>query len=181
MAEAQILGCGVEELPEGSLVIQMTATRFMQLLEAVPTRQQIEAFMQELQSTEKYDEGVGVSYWGDDPEAQHCTVCTSGARLIARKFGGVVRGYAEGGNPTARAGKPGGTWDAGDTTNQGHDFAIVGPFIVDYWLHHVTDDYHKALFDVRIPAEAEEVRILYGDPSRWVRVSNNNAELRRDA
>ena len=77
-----------------------------------------------------YDETGGFYFW---PHVEgmvregfdcRCGICTSGARLIAHKFGGFVAGYEI----------------APDEPRQfvgadvfGHDFAVVGPFIVDWW------------------------------------------------
>jgi hypothetical protein len=77
-----------------------------------------------------YDEGGGFYFW---PHAEglaregfdcKCGICTNGAKLIARQFGGFVAGYSI----TSDQSRLLVAADAG-----GHDFAIVGPFIVDWW------------------------------------------------
>jgi len=73
----------------------------------------------------EYDTKAGVSIWPHVPAGcNDCGICTNGARLIARKFGGFVAGYEiTNEDPQTLAGAP--EW--------GHDFAVVGEFIVDWW------------------------------------------------
>ena len=77
-----------------------------------------------------YDPQDGFYFWPQDtglliPEhADKCGICTNGARLIAGKFGGYVAGYPIGpGDPQTLVGAVAG----------GHDFAVVGNFIVVWW------------------------------------------------
>ena len=70
-----------------------------------------------------YDERGGFFFWPHVGGVE-CGISTNGARLIARKFGGFVAGYAI---------------DLEDRRSLvgadvfGHDFAVVGNFIVDWW------------------------------------------------
>lgn len=83
-----------------------------------------------LRSLMDYDEEGGFYFW---PHAEglaregfgsQCGICTNGARLIARKFGGVVAGYHfDEHDPETLVG----------TVAGGHDFAVIRPFIVDWW------------------------------------------------
>jgi hypothetical protein len=78
----------------------------------------------------EYDEQEGFYYWPHIPLPYHpdepakCGICTSGAIHIARKFSGFVAGYEIGSDePETLVGALAG----------GHDFAVVGPFIVGWW------------------------------------------------
>lgn len=148
-----------------------------------PLKTELEAFLTWLLDQERYHEEFGYSYWPFDhdlnqledipansihsEEPPMCSICTNGAIMVAKKFHGKVMGYAERVNPTARAGKPGDEWHQ-DGNNGGHDFAVVGNFIVDYWIYHFTSDHHRGVFDMSSPADAAEIRHLYGDPALWV-------------
>ncbi|MDR3412373.1 MAG: hypothetical protein P4L87_15775 [Formivibrio sp.] len=79
----------------------------------------------ELVRLTQYDAKAGISFWPHVPsDCNDCGRCTNGARVIAEKFGGLVAGYQiEDTDPQTLVGA-----DAG-----GHDFAIVGGFIVDWW------------------------------------------------
>lgn len=51
----------------------------------------------------------------------------------------------------------------------GHDFAVVdGRYIVDPWVTDV-EDIGKGAYDMTDPADAAEIRRLYGDPKTWER------------
>lgn len=77
-----------------------------------------------------YDEEGGFYFWPQVDAARmlgkgdQCGICTSGARLMAEKFGGFVAGYAiDPEDPQTLVG----------AVAFGHDFAVVGDFIVDWW------------------------------------------------
>ena len=73
----------------------------------------------------KYDSQAGISIWPHVPTGRNdCGRCTNGAKLIAQKFGGFVAGYEiETTDPQTLVAAISG----------GHDFAVVGEFIVDWW------------------------------------------------
>lgn len=83
-----------------------------------------------LKALMRYDETEGFTFWPSvaaldsrDYESQ-CGICTNGAKLIAQKFGGFVAGYLiHPEDPRTLAG----------ADVYGHDFAVVGDFIVDWW------------------------------------------------
>jgi hypothetical protein len=79
----------------------------------------------ELVKLSQYDSKAGVSIWPHVSALYNdCGNCTNGARLIAQKFGGFVAGYLiEDTDPQTLVGAS--AW--------GHDFAVVGDFIVDWW------------------------------------------------
>src|SRR5579862_7975235 len=84
---------------------------------------------------------------GEEHATAHCGEC---ARLVVEKFGGEIRGYWAEDNPEAAAGHDGG----------GHDFALVGHFIVDPWLYHYYVE--SPVLDLDIPADAAEAARRYG-------------------
>jgi hypothetical protein len=72
-----------------------------------------------------YDGDEGYHYWlGENDERIQCGICGHGALRIAKKFGGYVTGYLI---------------DSEDLVMLigyncfGHDFAVIGEFIVDWW------------------------------------------------
>jgi len=79
----------------------------------------------ELVRLTQYDAKAGISFWLHiSSDCNECGRCTNGAKFIAQKFGGFVAGYEiERTDPHTLVGA-----DAG-----GHDFAVVGDFIVDWW------------------------------------------------
>jgi len=79
----------------------------------------------ELVRLSEYDAKTGLSFWPHvSKDCNDCGRCTNGAKFIAQKFGGYVAGYEiERTDPQTLVGT-----DAG-----GHDFAVVGDFIVDWW------------------------------------------------
>ena len=125
-----------------------------------------------LESQERYDPDGGFSYWpfhldGSTVLGSHMATlfpltCTHGARLVVKHLGGVVLGYAEGKNPEAMAGR--GRVNDGDT-NIGHDFAVVGEYLVDYWL---LATYGMPQFGIlHLEHDAMEIRRLYGPIEHW--------------
>lgn len=89
----------------------------------------IKAYLEELERTEIPDEDVG-SHWAvpNSPYEYSCTRCTSSAMLIATKFSGKVFGYELEMEETLTIGSESG----------GHDFAVVGDYLVDYWAAYVS-------------------------------------------
>jgi len=79
----------------------------------------------ELVRVSEYDTKAGISIWPHLPQdCNDCGKCTNGAKFIAQKFGGYVAGYEiESTDPQTLVG----------ANAYGHDFAIVGDFIVDWW------------------------------------------------
>lgn len=91
--------------------------------------------------------------------------CTDSSVYLAERLGGAVYGYMIEDNPNAEVGAAEG----------GHDFVVVNDrWLVDFWAK---DTYQpQDLHDMADPAQMENVRRLYGDPSRWVRMSPENFE-----
>ena len=59
---------------------------------------------------------------------------------------------------------------AGAILQDGHDFAVVDRrYIVDPWILETEHLSARAVFDMKNPADAAEVRRLYGDRSSWRR------------
>jgi hypothetical protein len=89
---------------------------------------------------------------GGDHETAHCNAC---ARLVVERFGGEIQGYWHEDNPVASVGESEG----------GHDFALMGRFIVDPWLHHYYGE--SPVLDLSVPAEAAEAMRRYGKSESW--------------
>ena len=99
----------------------------------MPSRSEIEAYLRHLADSERQEEGVSVF-----PDGSPTTICTSSARLVARKFGGKVYGYyIDDDNP-----------DLVGNDSGGHDFAIVGNYLVDWWAHYVENSDFPAVYDL---------------------------------
>ena len=125
-------------LPEPDATFQISGEstqeiidRFAALVEDAPltenaTQDQLMQFCAALTQEAKYDEEIGHHYWLRNGEYFACGVCTSSAQLIAKTFGGQVFGYHT--NESDDKNLIG--FDCG-----GHDFAMVGNFLVDWWAH----------------------------------------------
>lgn len=121
---------------------------------------------------EQYDDTDGFHWWpfhidgrpvgplGSHYSSLHPCTCTHGAMIVAKKLGGIVMGYAEGSNPSAMAGR-----DIAEGSNLGHDFAIVGQFLVDYWLMMLEG--FPAFGILHLESDEEEIRRLYGPREMW--------------
>jgi hypothetical protein len=95
------------------------------------------------------------------PEINSSVICSDMALYVAQEMGGEVWGYWNIDNPTAQA--------APDSAGYiGHDFALVGGrFIVDIWARDVEMTATRAVFDLEDPADATEIRRLYGERQAW--------------
>jgi hypothetical protein len=86
------------------------------------TKRALLAECKRLEALTEYDED-GFHFWPHVGGVE-CGLCTNGARLIAQKFGGFVAGYSIAPeDPRSLVG----------ADVFGHDFAVVGNFIVDWW------------------------------------------------
>lgn len=116
----------------------------------MPSKAEIEEFLAELTATEKYDEEEGFHYWDlPDGGKLHAGVCTNSARLVANRFNGEVKGYS-----TTQESLVGGICF-------GHDFAIVGDLLVDWWAK--TYEEKPAIWDLNHPDLPQH----YGNPTQW--------------
>ena len=79
-------------------------------------------------------------------------ICTCGALLVAKEFGGKVMGYFNRDNPTATIG------------DEGHDFAVVDGWIVDFWAWAYESEIDYPMMRV----DSDEAKKCYGDPEKWV-------------
>ena len=84
----------------------------------------------QLKALMRYDEAEGFYFWpvtaalGSPDYETQCGICTHAAKLIARKFRGFVAGYSiQPEDPRTLVG----------AEVFGHDFAVVGDFIIDWW------------------------------------------------
>ena len=122
-------------------------------------RNAIEQYLNELERTEVYDEGREMSLWNNTAFVfdMSCTQCTASAMMIADRFGGSVWGYEipeEYENAIAA--------DCG-----GHDFAIVGKYLVDYWARFVNDPEARAIMDMTDPADVQYISEKYLPLGLW--------------
>ena len=131
---------------------------------------QLQDFCAYLTSSEKYDEEDGYGYWSGEPDAGNAgrelsVVCTNSARRIAAKFGGKVYGYRFPDNT------PRGTGLVGADTAEGHDFAVVGDYLVDWWDSAVEGDPSgKCVYD--LTRDADTVARKYLPRSEWKLVAD---------
>jgi len=115
----------------------------------------VEAYLAELRDTEIHGEDQSV--WKVGTRELEVVVCTSSAALVAKRFGGKVMGFWADDNPTAGVNR----------ICSGHDFAVVGDLVVDYWLREVEEVSPKAVFDLSDPKEAQEAQAWYGPQEKW--------------
>lgn len=101
-------------------------------VDEVTTETLLLSFCNYLTVTRNFHERVGVYYWPWvakdllEPEGPaECGICTNGALLVAQTFQGYVAGY-----PMMRDDEV--KTLVGEKSG-GHDFAVVGEFIVDWW------------------------------------------------
>lgn len=126
---------------------------------------QLQAFLNDLTRNEQYDEQAGYHFWDtphprfpDHPVTDTGT-CTNGALLIARQFHGRVVGYLNQDNPTSLIAPNSG----------GHDFAIIGDLLVDWWAVHVSENSpHEIL---HLETDRALIDSLYGDREKWKEVT----------
>ena len=117
----------------------------------------ITAFLAHLTETEQYNEPEGYHFWpAGYPGAPagspaYTGTCTVGAAIIAKRFGGSIWGYSE--NPVATV------------SPTGHDFAIVGVWLVDWWAFNVEGSAPKMIFNLE--TEADLIASLYGPSQAW--------------
>lgn len=123
-------------------------------------KQELIDYCQYLTDSMAYNDEIGFYYWpwlkdnNFEPEdCSHCGICTNGARLIAFKFNGYVAGYN--------------IWMSESDMLighgcGGHDFAIVGDYIVDWWGW----EYSKELFQP-VNLKNEVVNEVYKIESSW--------------
>lgn len=83
-------------------------------------------------------------------------LCTRAARECRAIVGGEIMGYQFNSNPTAQLGE----------SESGHDFLVVGGFIVDCW----SADYYGNSAILHLERDAADVRRLYGDSAKWEKV-----------
>jgi hypothetical protein len=102
----------------------------------------------------------------DDPELEHAVfpdgspwaLCSSHAKAVRQHEGGKRAGFWADKNPDSAISR----------ICDGHDFTIVDDrFIVDPWVLHVEQLSDRCVFDLQDPADAAEIRRLYGDPRSW--------------
>ncbi len=133
--------------------------------------QSVISYVDWLERMERYESELGFNYWPFTLDGQPvlnphaddvllCCTCTHSALLIAQQFGGRVMGYPDGGNLGARCG------NGDEHHNQGHDFAVLGDYIVDYWAWSCQQ---QIIFPIlHLEHDAVQIRRLYGPSRRWI-------------
>ena len=102
------------------------------------------------------DPGCSVWPWVEGEHRKQCGVCTHGAQLVAEKFGGKVVGYSV--HPH----------DDPDLVGRGcfgHDFAVVGPYLVDWWGRDYEEGIPRPV--LHLEEDAELIRRKYKPESEW--------------
>lgn len=112
----------------------------------LPTRAQIDARIAQLHALFEANPN-----W-ENSEVDY-GICTNCARFIQKEIGGRVVGYHREGNPTAKIG------------DDGHDFLLIGSFLVDVWAHEYEE--RRALYDLSNRGDEKLVRRLYGPREKW--------------
>jgi len=113
------------------------------------TRAQIDAAIQKLHALFKANPG-----W-ENAEVDY-GICINCARFIQKEIGGRVVGYHTQDNPEAEIG------------DDGHDFLLVGSFLVDVWAYEYTCG--RPLYDLSNRGDEALVRRLYGPREKWQEV-----------
>lgn len=91
--------------------------------------------------------------------------CHTTAGYIAEALDGAVYGYHVKDNPDAELPLKG--------NYEGHDFAIVGHYLVDWWAKEMACLSDRDIFDLSDPTDAAEALRLYGPPDRWTPAETN--------
>lgn len=118
------------------------------------TKEMILEFLKEL------DASITVSDDGEHllPNGMPACGCTGGAMAVAERFGGKVMGFYADDNPAATIGEG----------YDGHDFAIVGYWLVDPWAHYVENFLECPVLDLH--RDDALIEKLYGPREKWVEV-----------
>lgn len=107
-----------------------------------------------MRDSAQYEDDQGFSYWPDADEPNDCGTCTTGALLLARKFNGYVAGYHIEDSEPSRLIAHG---------HGGHDFAVIGGFIVDWWAW----QYEESLTLPVVPIDSEIAALRYKPSGQW--------------
>lgn len=124
-----------------------------------PRRDLVQQFIDGLRQQEQHDATEGRYFWKLSPtglpsdQPLDVGVCTNSARIIARRFGGALLGYAASDNPSALIGP--------------HDFALCGTLVVDYWAHFYKQVSNVPVLDLSDVVQRHAALKLYGNPERW--------------
>lgn len=134
-------------------------------------RARIEHYLRQLEKFEVPPATAdGMSVWICSPYGTHfryelsVTRCTSSAMMIAYDFGGTVWGYEFDDNTD----KNKIAFDCG-----GHDFAIVGKYLVDYWAKYVDLSAGRSILDLTDPGDIEIVIKKYLPLNKWVQLDTD--------
>lgn len=123
--------------------------------------------LEELKSKLRYDDYLCTSVFGDSDEDFPIDAgnCTRNAKYVLQKLGlnKEIWGYDWHKNKSAELGEAEG----------GHDFAVVdGRFLVDLWAMDYYDT--EGVYDLTDARDQREVKRLYGDRQKWVRLSDKD-------
>lgn len=118
--------------------------------------------LKKIQSKEIHNDREGYTVFEDGTDAGNCT---RSAKYVLRKLGldREIWGYDWYENESAELGEAEG----------GHDFAVVdGRFLVDLWAMDYYDT--EGVYDLEDSRDQREVKRLYGDRQKWVRLSDKD-------
>lgn len=129
------------------------------------TKDNIQQFLDELTALEYYDEYFGYSCFKNIFNFEFDTDvvrCTTGAMMIAKKFDGKVFGYQI---PHTEEYKNKLAYDC-----FGHDFAVVGSFLVDWWAKYVEHEDNITILDMNNPDDMKIINEKYLARELWSEV-----------
>lgn len=94
------------------------------------------------------------------PSKLPMSICTNSATYICGVLGhGDIYGFSADQNPA---------FGERIEIPTGHDFAVIhSRYIVDPWISLYTGESEQGTFDLKDPKDAEKIREIYGDPSKW--------------
>ncbi len=133
----------------------------------IATMTELFAECERLKRTMRYNK-IGFHYWPEVkvrrfvPEGpSECGICTNGAKIIAARFDGYVAGYTIHPDESRRL-------VGADCF--GHDFAVVGNFIVDWWGW----EYEQSIFHPVIEIGSSVAAMAYKPVSEWQTFPHND-------
>ncbi len=125
------------------------------------TKESIQQYLDYLNDICYHNDGYERSTFANMPYLSYYCIspitCTDSASLIASFFDGKVYGYFIEEHDERIFGSASG----------GHDFAIVGNYLVDWWIKYIEGDSERAIFDMNDPADMKYINEHYFDKDQW--------------
>jgi hypothetical protein len=129
------------------------------------TREQLQEYADFLERDDYYDQEAGYSKFGSDPfgDMASVTCCAFSAQMFTLRFGGSVYGYfLDVDDPELECIH--GYW------SQGHDFAIIGKYLVDWWAKHV-EGCGRVILDMTDPNDILYIQKHYLPLDKWEKMA----------